>query len=246
MRLLFNGTQIGETNAAKVVPARTLLRNARGLGYGFQWAVDVEAYLTLTDNAAVTSQRMEAVEAALGGQVGGDLVFQYDDHTPTIHNWLTADTFTGVRCTTLTWDGRPGAQFRTWRSFTCRFEWEELLPVSAGFLLDFQETVRIRGGVPAGVVNECVNNQPPRYRPTVDQTKWFATQSGRAVGLSAYPNAELYLPLWPTSAPLKDRDITKVSPEAKGDPVKYRGYEVRWSYEYESPVALAGDPAKWG
>lgn len=241
MRLLFNGVQLGVTNATRIVPSRTLLRNKADLGYGFRWTVEVDSYLILSNNNADTTAQMAAVEDAL--RSSGNLQFQYDDNTDTRHSWLTANTFTGVRCTDLTWTGEPGAQFRTWRSFRCRFEWEELFSLSASFLLDFTETIRVRGGVPQFVTNEFINNVAPLSLVTVVQSKWTATQVGRAVGLTQYPLPALFPPLWGAgSPPLKDRDIERVSPERKGDPAKYRGFEVRWSYSFESAGSLELNP----
>lgn len=242
MRLLFGGVQLGVRNAARLSPARSLLRNKADLGYGFRWAVDVDAYLVLADANADTTAQMAAVETALAA-ASGDLKFLYDDDTDTRHAWLSATTFTGVRCTALTWTAAPGAQFRTWRSFTCRFEWEEIFSLSAGFLLDFTEKVRIRGGVPAFVVNEFVNNVPPQKRGTVDRTKWSATQAGRAAGLSQYPVPALFAPLW--AGDLQDQDVERTTPERKGDPARHRGYEVSWTYSFEAAAPLVGLPALW-
>jgi hypothetical protein len=242
MRLLFNNALIGTVNATRIVPSRTLLRNKADLGYGFRWTVEVDSYLVLSDNNADTTLKMLALEIVLAAP-SGNLQFQYDNNTDTPHSWFTANTFTGVRCTDLTWTGEPGAQFRTWRSFRCRFEWEELFSQSAGFLLDFTETIRIRGGVPQFVTNEFINNVAPLSLVTVVQSKWTATQVGRAVGLTQYPVPALFPPLWGAgSPPLKDRDFERVSPERKGNPARYRGFEVRWNYSFESAGSLELNP----
>ena len=242
MRLLYAGTQLGVTNGTRIVPSRTLLRNARNLGYGFRWSVDVDAYLYLVDNEANTTTQMTAVELLLSAP-GGDLEFQYDSGTDTVNSWLTANTFTGVVPTFLGWGGEPGAQFRTWRSFKCRFEFDQQFStVPAGFMIDFKETIRIRGGTSGYVVNEYVNGVAPDSWPTVGTKKWTATQAGRAVGLSAFPASTLFPPIWGnTSPPLKDQDFAYTSPEAQGATPQYRYYECNWNYSFEAPTL---DPTK--
>jgi hypothetical protein len=245
MRLLFAGSQIGYTFASRILPARTLLRDRADRGYGFRWTLTCDGYLKLTDNQADTTAQMNNLEAVLRTATG-DLKFQYDDNTDTPNAWLTADTFTGVRCTNLTWTNRNGAEFRTFRSFSCQFEWEEIFPLTAGYLLDFTETVRSSGGVPGYVTNEAVNGVPPQSAGTVLLTKWTATQSGRAVGLSTYPLPGIApFVFGATSPPLKSQDFGRTTPERKGDVAKYRGYEVAWAYQYESATPLVGVPNLW-
>ena len=236
MRLLYGGTQVGVTNGTRIVPGRTLLRNARNLGYGFRWAVDVDSYLYLIDNEVDTTAQMAAIELLLSSP-GGDLEFQYDDNTDTVNSWFTANTFTGVVPTFLGWGGEPGAQFRTWRSFKCRFEFEQhFASISAGFLMDFKETIRIKPGTGGYIVNEYVNGVAPDSWAPVGTRKWTAIQAGRAVGLSAYPASTLFPPIWGSSSPpLRDQDFSYTSPEAQGAAPLYRYYECNWSYSFEAP-----------
>jgi hypothetical protein len=251
MRLLYNNVQIGETFAVKLAPTRTLLRNKAMIGYGFAWQVPVEAYLRIDGSDEATrnadcNTKMKAVETALEFQ-GGTLKFQHDDNTDTIHSWLSSQTFSGIRCTSLRWDDKPGAQFKTFRSFMAQFEWETHFTTTTGFLLEFKEEISIPKALPIFVTNQAVNNVAPLSRITVDQPKFTATQSGSAIGLSAYPDLFVVAPKIFSSItpPLKRDDVRKQSPERVGN--KHRGYPIAWAYEWESATILnpAANPNLW-
>jgi hypothetical protein len=245
MRLLFNGTQIGDNFAVKLAPSRQLLRNKAMIGYGFAWQVEAEGYITLDGAPATTNVRMQAIETAL--RAVGDLKFLHDDGSSTLHAWTSSSTFTGIRCTSLTWDDRPGAQFKTFRGFNCKFEWEEHFTGQGAFLLDFTEEIEIDSPLPTYIVNEAVNGFDPEAIITVLKPKWSARQSGTAIGLAGYPDLLVVAPkvFGSTTPPLKKETIRRKSPERAG--ANYRGYTVSWTYEYESAVLLDDDavPNRW-
>lgn len=246
MRLLYAGVQIGHTFATRIEPSRTLLRDKADRGYGFRWTLNCDGYLKLIDDQADTNAKMLALQAALAA-APADLKFQFDDNTDTANSWLTAQTFTGIRCTDLKWTNDSGAQFRTYRSFSASWQWDEIFSLTAGYLLDFTEAVETDGGTPGYVVNEYVNGAAPEAFGTVALTKWTATQVGRAVGLSQYPVQAAVAPFvfGGTSPPLKSQRFRRTAPERKGEVAQYRAFEVAWAYQYESPAALVGVPNLW-
>lgn len=250
MRLLFGGTQIGDTNAVRIDPSRELMRNPAGVGYRWKYTYGITGSITVSSPSDCTS-KMNAITAALSG-AAGDLKFQYDDASDTPNSVVSSTTFTGVRCTGgPTWLSQPGGQFATWRAFSAQFEWESELGSGLPALLDFDETVLISNPPEQYAGLEAVNGADPAFFPTIEKPISRATQRGFAVGRAAYPDPATVAPLLftpnGTTIVLKTYDITKVAkkPRYTGAGTNYDNYRIEWSYSFESTAALVATPNAW-
>jgi hypothetical protein len=251
VKLFFGGFQLGDMNASNIAPRRTLLKNAAGIGIGFEYEYTANCSFTVTGQADCKT-KMDAVEAALKKEAV-DLFFYNDDGTATTNSQTTATTLNGVRCVNLVWDPTPGGQFATWRAFSCTFTWIIKFvntgspSYTAPLLVDFDETVMLDNPLPGYVVLEAINDVPPKAFFTVQQPKATGTQTGFAVGLSARAGVNPYplpaVPLFNTTPPLKKHPLTYKTPERQGD--QYWKYRIEWRYEYDSPVPLIAVPTLW-
>lgn len=248
MRLLFNGVQLGDSNAVRIDPSRELLRNAAGVGYRWRYTYGITGSFTVSSPSNCTT-RMNEIEAACAVQAA-DLKFQYDDNSDTPNSVVSSTTFTGVRCTGgPTWLSQPGGQFATWRSFSAQFEWESELPSGLPTLLDFEERVVIDNPPSQYAGLEAVNGVAPAFYSTVQYPISRATQSGFAVGRAAYPVALTVAPLLltpnGTTIVQKTNVITKVAPKRYGAGTSYDSYRIEWSYSFEATSSIVVTPNAW-
>lgn len=154
---------------------------------------------------------------------------------PTAHTIALSQTIGGTRVSALDWANGDGTQGVSIRNYSITLECD--LP-GTETLLDFQETITVRGnGGPRNVVLENLTAYP-QVQQVCAQTKVTATQRGKATGLfgwPAYPG-----PLWPSWL-RNDMDE-----RGKESPVFSRGnaweYTSTWSYAFESPEPLNGVP----
>lgn len=107
------------------------------------------------------------------------------------------------------------------------------------FLISFSESLSFSGGGPVWVHVQLADVKPQKqmlYR----HTPYRVTQSGSAVGRSAYPPVPP--PLFPGSL-TRSPSISRTTPRREG--FKLEGYSVSWSYEFESAAPMVGNPTLW-
>lgn len=239
MRAYYGGLPLGAVNSARFTWGRTLTLNRAGIGIGFQWSANFGEVLFRCSSQAECAYLSGLVTDGTAAQEN-DLVVFNDDGSATDHEARSARTFSGVRCTSLTWLDKPGAQFLTHRLYAATFAWETTLG-SPFVLMDFAEGYTYSGGTPVIVVHEPINTGPVAQK-TVPERGYHATQSGQAVGAYGRPDlARIAPPLFP--AAMTDRRITQRSAERCG--LKYRNFGVQWSYEFASATPLVGLPNAW-
>ncbi len=231
MRLLYQGVQFGDVNAVRFTWGRQALTGADRLVYGYSHFADFGEVAFAVAGQADCATKMAAVETAFSLPYG-DLLVKNDDNSNSVNSILSAATVDGVKPVRLVWDDRPGAQFHTWRSFNCAFEWETRLSgLAGGMLLEFTESVTVQGGTPKHVVHEPINVEVSAADEftTIPKQKYTVTQRGRAVGLTAYPDLSVIAP--PLYADPDVNPVTKTTPQKAG--ATRFGYAVEWLYQWE-------------
>ncbi len=137
-----------------------------------------------------------------------------------------------------------GAEYSTFRSYAIELEGTYPLAGSGNVLLEFDETLDFHGGGPRFVYLQPVSGRPQKQQVAA-ATPYRCTQHGAARGLLTYPPVPD--PFWPLDEHRDLRRISRKRPRrdwAGGNPV-YTGWEVTWSYEFESDQLLLGTPNLW-
>ena len=239
MRAFYGGLPLGAVNSTRFTWGRTLTTNRAGVGVGFAWTCAFGEVLFRCTSQAECAYLSGLVTGGTANQEL-DLIVYNDDGSRTDHATVSDATLSGVRCTSLTWLDKPGAQFLTHRLYAATFAWETTLG-SPFVLMDFSEGYTYSGGTPVIVVHEPINTGPVA-QVTVPERGYRATQSGSAVGAYGRPDfARIAPPLFP--AALTERRVTQRSAERCG--VKYRNFGVQWAYEFASATPLVGLPNGW-
>jgi hypothetical protein len=170
-----------------------------------------------------------------------------DDGSQTAHSMTGVSTLGGtVVIRQPMFPEGKGAEYSTFRSY--EIEIEGIYPLigtaGANILLEFDETLDFTGGGPRFVYLQPVSG-PVQRQQVASATPFRCTQHGAAKGLYSYPPVPD--PLWPLDEHRDQRRISRRHPHrewAGGNPV-YTGWEVTWSYEFESSNILLGTPNLW-
>jgi hypothetical protein len=118
-------------------------------------------------------------------------------------------------------------------------------PTNSGpILVDYQETITGKGGVPVIGWLEPAVGVP--VQQTWKQTSTFKiTQAGSATGYTSQPviGVDVGLPLFLAAMNPQATEFEYEAPERIGD--DYKNYKVTWHYEFEWPTPLIGGPNAW-
>lgn len=240
MLVTYGGTQLGDVGATRFTWGRSLLVNKADIGYGFKVVANFPEVFFRCANYSDCLRRMANIEAATGSP-GGDLIVRDLEGNMTTNAVNSSETVNGVRCTNFTWLDKPGAQFLTYRVYTCSFEWETVFPDTRDMLVSFSEKLVRTGGEPEIVILEPINALPVA-QVTVPMKGFRAVQEGSAVGLRRRPNPlQIAPPIWPDA--MVQKTITEISAERLG--YIGRNFGVQWRYEYVSATNLAGSVTEW-
>ena len=239
LKLTYNGYTF-DTDTTVVPISREYQRDARGRRDKL-----VQHFRATTTIQAATEALIDAeVNSALTALAsdGHDLtLYQTDGATATPHVITSANTLSGTRVLRVAWPEATGPEYANRRTMTVEFEAESQVSGKADDLVSFTETVRITGtGGPRYAIIETVEGSPQRYQ-VAQKTMVRATQSGSATGRTGYPSPPD--PIW-SNYELQDRRSIIDAPTYQADGGTY--YTRSWSYEFESPAALSGDPDIWG
>lgn len=247
MKLYWGATQLGEDNGTKIAPVRRLATDARLRGWAFDHVYTADGFFRC-DSQADCKTKMDALAAAVATPAQ-DLLFKNDDGSSSHNSVLTADTLGGTRCTMLEWLPDPrGAQFTTSRFFRLTFEYRVLFSGLSGKLLDFQDSVTLDNPPARYAVNEAVNNVAAEILLTVNQPARRATQTGFAVGATAYPVPATVSPYAFTVGAglvLTVDQVTRQSPKARGTVDAAEEFRVEWRREWVSSSVMTANPNPW-
>lgn len=111
-------------------------------------------------------------------------------------------------------------------------------------LTSYQESLSLSGGGPRFVLLQPLNGLPQRQL-VATSTPYLAQQSGSATGLLFYPVPPA--PLFPQHEHRDRRRIERQAPQRNdsGSGRVQITWPISWSYDFESPVPLTGNPTPW-
>lgn len=231
MRAYYQGVPFGDVSAFRFTWGRQALLTASRLVYGFHNFADFGEIAFAVSGQSDAATKMAVIETAFALPYG-DLLVKNEDASNSVNSILSSATVDGVKPMRLVWDDRPGAQFTTWRSFSASFEWEtRLAGLASSFLIDFTETVTVSGGTPKQIVQDPINTPVTAADEfvTVPLQHYTVTQSGRAVGLTGYPNLAVIAPQ--LYANPSQNVVNKMTPKKLG--AAYAEYTIAWNYSWE-------------
>lgn len=196
---------------------------------------DVAGELILSTHAALIAANT-ALARALGTPYK-DLKFFADDGTTLAFALTNATSLDGVKILNFRNPPTVGA-FATFVPFEFTAEATyQYAPSGTDPVMVFQESLSFSGGGPRHAFVECVNSLPVKQL-VIPSTVYRATQTGRAEGLSGWPNPPG--PIWPADELRSERSIVYDSPDREGGGFSMFG--VSWTYQFASAVPLNGQP----
>ena len=254
MILTWAGTQIGFTpNNLRFSWGHSSIKNEAGFVVGLKGFCNVpEAYLYMTGATDALGQanakvQMDALFAQSKNTVG-DLKFLNDDGSDTTTVQYVADS-EGQMVTwdSLEWSNMPGAQYSTFRAFSCSFSWRLNLLSSyqrANLLVDWSEEITVEGGLSQFVSHLPVNSTTVEQQITSSALLWFITQTGSAEGYSFLPAANL--PVYNTTPPLKRQSVKANSGKRVGqNAIVNRMRSWNYYFELASPTPPTPSVTLW-
>lgn len=236
MRLIL-GAYSFDANANLVTTAVDVMWNQGGQPYAQKRSFSVEGYLS-GDGQADLTQKENALRTAFA-QSYPNLYFLQDSGQNSADILPNAGSITGVRITHFAFPKANGPEYATIRSFSFTAEAEYPIPNTGNLLLNFTESLTFWGGGPIYAHRLAING-PPQKQLIYPQSTFSCTQVGMSVGYRAYPSVS------PAKFPgaLKEAPrISQKSPTRMGN--GYQGYEVNWSYLFESAGPLVAVPTLW-
>lgn len=206
-----------------------------------RWSLDITVCGADSTSVTKIDQTLRQIEAAYS-QDGLDLAWILPTGKASVHALRSADCIGGTKVVSRpSYPKGSGAEFATYR--TVRVVVQGDVAVAAddlrSNLISFSETVQTGGGGPKiGYLQTRVGL--PVAQLLSRNTVYTARQSGRASGLYGYPL--IPSPIWPTFLVARP-EVSRESPRRDGD--DYVGYQVSWTYQYQSAYPLSGRPNVW-
>lgn len=156
----------------------------------------------------------------------------------TDHKLINSESASGVQVVSgpIWTQGRGGAEHSTFRSYEIVLAAEY---VTNAILESWEEEITQVGTGGERVVYVELATEPPDRQVVNQRTLTFASQSGTAVGVGAYP--EPPAPVFAGDEIQVSRTISRRSPRKRGR--IWTGYRISWSYEFHSPAPLEGLPS---
>lgn len=197
--------------------------------------------LKLGSDAADLTTKLTALQAGYQN-ITGNVVFKDNNGAETVHKIVHANTFNGIRGNIVYPGGfsaqgwGSGAEYIYSRYFVGQIEAE--VEAFEDNILAYKQSMKFSlGGVKTRVLEAFTG--PPQTQFTCAQSKFWAVQSGYAIGAFVNPN-----PADPLVAVPPDTDRSWVdfgTPQIQGS-LKNRGYITSWFYYFEAPGPLNAVP----
>lgn len=187
------------------------------------------------DTIATLTVEMAELQEAYREQFQNAILFLDDLVTPTQHALYNALAWGGVRVVGFNWAPSKGAEYTTYRGYS--------ITLQADFpgddnLVEWQETVTIRGtGGPRFVYLEVTEGEPQK-QIVQQRTTMKATQTGSAKGLYSHPGFNE--PYWEQDEHELERGRTRGSPDQVGENRWH--FPIAWSYNFEGLDLQGGTP----
>jgi len=198
------------------------------------WTLDAKLF-----GAGVTDMKtkIEALVAAYSTNGFNLILFQSDGITPTAHQLISAASRDGTRVLMPVdfpeFNGPEHVTYRTYRIVVVA----EFEIAGRAELLMFHESVTQSGGLRRRIFQESLTGEP--IPQTVNEKTVFkATQSGTAVGNTAFP--AIPDPLFP-DAQDDEVAITREGPKEVSTGV-FREYQISWEYTFTDTTQMVPIP----
>lgn len=229
--ILKYGSYAHPSGEVSIVVEKSAVESDTGIRTAFIEAWTITGWLH-ADSVAELTAAIAAMESAYSVN-GYDLGLYEDDGTTlTAHAMDSSEARGGVRILSIRYPEGEGAEYTTFRKFEIRAEAEFAVGVAG--LVSYEEAITLTGGGPRFVFLETLAG-PPQKQLVKQATTYKATQTGSAMGDSAYPIPPA--PLWPAAEHVDRRSISRQHPKiVRGG---FKDYTVTWSYEFESASPLA-------
>jgi hypothetical protein len=227
---------------------RTVIENEAKAPIAVLETWNIQGMLTSLLGPTDLDQQISALMAAYEVHAQDLILFLPDGVTPSSSQLLSANTLGGTRVTKApSFPTGEHAERVTFAHYTCQVQGE--LPLdTANMLVDFHETLKFRGGLPAiGFLEPAVGL--PEQQLWKQYTTYKVTQEGHATGYLWQPaiGIDVGLPIWPAALLPDKSEYDYDSPDAQGISANraYKNYKVSWHYEFESITPLVGNPTRW-
>lgn len=212
-------------------------RNARGFTATVTKTLELTGTLIASTQAAIRTAIQNLEAAYTFGTSIGSAGLYHDDGTVSPHFLSVSGALGGVRVESLDFprDERTG-EYATGRRFTIGLS--AIYAASNVAYQEYVEEIEVQGtGGP--IVGATVTLKgPPKKQILAQRSIVTARQSGRAVGLRAYP--PYAAPLWPNDEQLDKRTQKKGSPRNEGG--TFLDWPISWAYQFLSVGPLGGEP----
>lgn len=219
------GSYQHDASEAEVRVSTRRLFSRRGHPMRLRKTLRVTGSLLATTEATMTAA-VAALEAGYEKDGRSCGLYQTNGTLVADHALTNADAIGGVRVIGIEYP-QGGGVFATNRPFAVTLE-ADYFPPKVNNLLEYGQSIRRIGtGGPRRVLVPLVDGLPDIQYPQL-RTVTHAIQSGRAVGLTAYPTRPA--PLWPGWEEADRREYGSLEPENENG--TRTGYGVSWTYYF--------------
>ncbi len=229
--ILKYGTFTHVANSVSLVIDRQVWRDDTGRRRGFieTWTLAGRLLATGADLVGNLTTQINALIAAYDVDEQDLTLFESDGTTPTAHILDTSASTGGTRVLSgPSFPSGTGAEYATFRDYTIVVEAK--FQDSTEETLSFTETISVTGTGGKRFVMLPVLRGRPVKQTVLERTPVMLTQSGTAVGRTAYPRPPD--PISRQDERVDQRQIIRQSPkrDANGDLTEF---EISWRYVFE-------------
>lgn len=217
-------------NQAIIQMSTRYTKSKRGKPSRLVKSLSVSGELLASGVSAITTA-IDALEDGYDGTITFAGLFDDDGTTQTSHYIEDdRDCFGGIQVLSINYPKGDATEYVNGRMFEIQLE-AQYISRDGGELQEFEETLRYRGTGGPRRVNLLTLNGPPVRQITNKRTLQQISQSGRAVGLTAYPVGFMSRPVRPGDELEDQREITYGQPEWELE--KRINWPLSWSYIME-------------
>lgn len=220
------------------IERQTLLNDAQ-VPWGVLHRWTLEGLLT-ADSLSAIDAAIASLESSYASD-GNDIYLLDNSQNQTNTKILNSNTIGGVRVVQPpSYREYLGSEYVTQRAYTIVVEAIVRTSITEAIILAWSETLSFQGGGPREVLIET-RNGPPQRQTVSQQTPYFMTQTGQAVGL----NQTIYaLPLLPTieDRPARRLDIGEPKTYGYGSSRTRREFPASWSYRFQDATEISALP----
>lgn len=200
------------------------------IGITEMWTLTGELIASSQDELTVM---IRAFETAFNSDFK-DLILYDNNGQPSAHALYNKNSSSGVRIVSWSWPDEPG-QYVISRKYQVSVK-ADFLQTNPG-IVSYVEVIQTRGGGPKWILKNALKGVGQRQQLN-EQTPFYATQQGSAVGYLEYP--PVAPPIWKNDIHLDQSSISRKTPTFQNN--QAINWEVTWNYVFESFSPLIGKP----